>query len=53
MISVGHVVAQLFEIFYSVETDSCPNFVVPSAEVRAAEHGDGLQSVVYAGCLSH
>ena len=42
-----------FENFYSVETDSCPNFVVPSAEVRATELGDVLQSAVYAGCLSH
>ena len=42
-----------FENFYSVETNYCPNFVVSSAEVRAAELGDGLQSAVYAGCLSH
>ena len=41
------------ENFYSVETDSLPNFVVPIAEIRAAEHGNGLQSAVYAGCLSH
>ena len=42
-----------FNNFYSVETDSCLNFAVPSAEVRAAEVGDGVQSAVYAGCLSH
>ena len=41
------------ENLYCVETDSCPNFVVASVEVRAAELGDGLQSAVYSGCLSH
>ena len=42
-----------FESFYSVATDSCSNFVVPCADVRAAELGDGLQHAVYAGFLSH
>ena len=41
------------ENLYCVETDSCPNFVAPSAEVRAAELRDSLQSAVYAGRLSH